>query len=67
MRIKVTDEEISKATEKSPECAKYYAISPKIVKVFGKYAWFNKIFKKVLDKKVSRLSKKGFENTPYND
>jgi len=45
----------------------YYAISPKIVKVFGKYAWFNKIFKKVLDKKVNRLSKKGFENTPYND
>lgn len=45
----------------------YYAISPKIVKIFGKYAWFNKIFKKVLDKKVNKLYKKGYSNTPYND
>lgn len=45
----------------------YYAVSPKIVKVFGKYKWFNKLFKIILDKKVARLYKNGYENTPYND
>ncbi len=45
----------------------YYAVSPTIVKIFGKYKWFNKLFKIILDKKVARLYKKGYENTRYND
>lgn len=45
----------------------YYAISPTIVKVFGKTKWFKKMWKSVLDKKVKRLQNKGFEDTPYSD
>lgn len=45
----------------------YYALSPTIVKVFGKKKWFRKIFKKKLDKKVERLQKQGVESTPYKD
>ena len=45
----------------------YYAISPTIVKLFGKTKWFKKMWKGVLDKKVKRLQDKGFEDTPYED
>ncbi len=45
----------------------YYKISPKIVKVFGKTKWFNKLFKSILNRKVKRLKKKGYQDTPYND
>lgn len=45
----------------------YYAISPAIVKRFGKEKWFNKIFKSKLDKMVERLQKQGIEATVYND
>lgn len=43
----------------------YYFISPTMVKWFGKTKWFKKLFKKPLDKMVSRLNNKGFKNTPY--
>jgi hypothetical protein len=45
----------------------YYAISPTIVKVFGKTNWFKNIWKGKLDKMVSALQEKGYEDTPYDD
>ncbi len=45
----------------------YYALSPTVVKLFGKQKWFHKLFKKKLDKKVERLQKQGVASTPYKD
>lgn len=45
----------------------YYAISPKLVKLFGNKKWFRNPIKKMLDRKVLKLEKKGYEDTPYND
>ena len=45
----------------------YYAVSPVLVKWFGKTAWFRKMWKGKLDKMVQNLQKKGFESTPYRD
>lgn len=45
----------------------YYKISPVLVKLFGKKKWFNKIWKKRLNKIVSLLEEKGIQNTPYKD
>lgn len=45
----------------------YYAISPTIVKWFGKTGWFKKMWRGVLNKMVHRLNKNGVEDTPYND
>lgn len=45
----------------------YYAVSPKLVKWFGKTAWFQQIWKKRLDKMVNKLQANGVENTPYQD
>ena len=45
----------------------YYAISPLLVKLFGKTKWFKRIWKRKLDKKVSFLNANGVENTPYDD
>lgn len=45
----------------------YYTISPMVVKCFGSYRWFHKLFKKPLDKWVKTLNSNGVENTPYND
>ena len=45
----------------------YYAVSPRVVKLFGKQKWFNRLFKRMLDKKVKGLKKKGFEETKYYD
>lgn len=45
----------------------YYAISPTFVKWFGKTNWFRNLFRKPLNKWVSKLNKQGFENTPYKD
>lgn len=45
----------------------YYAVSPAIVKRFGKAKWFNRFWKSKLDKLVFRLNKNGFNNTPYHD
>ena len=43
----------------------YYFISPLLVKLFGKTKWFNKINKKILDRLVTYLQDKGYDNTPY--
>ena len=45
----------------------YYTISPTIVKWFGKYDWFHKVFKHPLDKVVAKLKASGYEDSPYND
>lgn len=45
----------------------YYAISPTLVRWFGKTKWFNTVFKYELDKMVDNLRKQGFQSTPYDD
>lgn len=45
----------------------YYAVSPTLVKWFGKEAWFIRFWKKVLDSFVRRLNNRGVENTKYQD
>lgn len=45
----------------------YYAVSPILVKRFGKYNCFTKPCRSVLDIVVRNLHNKGYENTPYND
>ena len=45
----------------------YYAISPTLVKWFGKTKWFKRLWKGKLDKMVSKLQEQGFKDTPYED
>ena len=45
----------------------YYRTSPTLIKWFGRTKWFNSLSKCLLDKKVKKLQKKGFDNTPYCD
>lgn len=45
----------------------YYAISPTLVKWFGKTEWFRALCQVPLDKLVANLQGKGVENTPYKD
>ena len=45
----------------------YYAVSPTLVRLFGKKQWFNDLFKPRLDKFVLKLKNKGVADTPYYD
>ena len=45
----------------------YYAVSPTVVKLFGKTNWFNRLWRGVLDNKIRKLKDSGYEDTPYND
>ena len=45
----------------------YYAISPTLVKWFGKTQWFKKMWKGTLDRMVKNLQSQGVESTPYED
>ena len=45
----------------------YYAISPTLVKYFGRSKWFVRFWKGKLDKMVARLQAKGYASTPYED
>lgn len=45
----------------------YYALSPTVVKFFGKTKWFNKIWRKRLDNKITKLKTLGYKDTPYTD
>lgn len=45
----------------------YYAISPTLVKWFGKTTWFKRFFRMGLDKLVAALNSKGVEDTYYRD
>ena len=44
-----------------------YAVSPTVVKLFGKTEWFNHFWKARLDKMVATLQEQGYEDIPYND
>jgi len=45
----------------------YYTISPTLVKWFGSTEWFRNLFLAPLNRWVTRLNQRGFENTPYED
>lgn len=45
----------------------YYAVSPHIVKAFGKTKWFNRMWKPVLDKMVNKFHRNGIADTHYDD
>lgn len=45
----------------------YYFISPTIVKWFGNMNWFQRIWRRRLDKMVQSLRENGIEDTPYED
>lgn len=45
----------------------YYAISPTLVKWFGKAEWFKNLWKPTLDRMVEKLNGNGVANTPYDD
>ena len=45
----------------------YYAVSPTVVKLFGKNSLFKKFWKKPLDYMVKYLNDSGVESTPYKD
>ena len=45
----------------------YYAVSPTLVRWFGKTEWFRSLWKPMLDRMVKRLNDKGVENTQYAD
>lgn len=45
----------------------YYAISPHIVKIFGKNETIRKIWEISLNEMVRALNEKGYQNTPYKD
>lgn len=45
----------------------YYSISPIMVKLFGKYTLFKKIWRVLLDKIVNKLRNNGYKSTRYND
>ena len=45
----------------------YYAISPQLVKWFGHVDWIKKVWKSLLDRKVTNLHGKGVDDSPYED
>ena len=45
----------------------YYKISPGVVKKCGDKKWFNKFWKRKLDKKVEKLKKSGYSSEKYDD
>ena len=45
----------------------YYAISPTLVRLFGKQNWFRNFWKIRLDKLVTKLNDQGVDDTPYSD
>ena len=47
--------------------ALYYAISPTLVKWFGHTGWFNRLWRGKLDRMVSALRAKGYDDAPYQD
>ena len=45
----------------------YYAVSPTLVKWFGKAEWFRNLWKPKLDRMVKNLNTRGVADTPYRD
>lgn len=45
----------------------YYAISPTVVRLFGRQAWFNHLWRRVLDRFVGKLRGCGISDDPYSE
>jgi hypothetical protein len=45
----------------------YYAVCPKIIKLFGNKKWFNNFWKPILNKFVCKLQNSGIDSSPYSD
>jgi hypothetical protein len=45
----------------------YYAVSPKIVELFGNTKLFNRLWKPILNKFVCKLQNNGMDSSPYSD
>ena len=45
----------------------YYAISPRMVRLFGGKRWFSRFWRQRLDRLVTRLKARGYDDTPYRD
>lgn len=45
----------------------YYLVSPLFVELFGKTNWFNKLFRSILDRSVTKLNKRGYSSEKYKD
>lgn len=45
----------------------YYAVSPILVRLFGRTKWFRSLWKPMLDRMVRSLNEEGVESTPYED
>lgn len=45
----------------------YYAVSPTLVRWFGKDSWFQALFRPMLNRLVDRLRQNGVEDTAYQD
>lgn len=45
----------------------YYFVIPALVRIFGKKNWFQKFWRKRLDKFVMKLNNAGVSNKPYID
>jgi len=44
----------------------YYAVSPKIIGLFGNMKWFNNFWRPVLNKFVNKLQHSGMDSSPYS-
>ncbi|WP_150383976.1 CFI-box-CTERM domain-containing protein [Bifidobacterium rousetti] len=45
----------------------YYAVSPRLITIFGNTSAFRKVIRVILDKFVNYLMMRGMSNTPYQD
>ena len=45
----------------------YYAAAPGLVRWFGDSRWFHRLWRRRLDRLVTRLQERGIESTPYRD
>jgi hypothetical protein len=45
----------------------YYAVSPTLVKWFGRKIWFKNFWRGVLDRKIKHLRKSGIKDSLYDD
>jgi len=45
----------------------YYAVSPLVIRMFGRTNWFNTFWKGKLNQKVEKLIARGFDDSEYSD
>jgi len=61
------DKTLSKTMMGKAFIKSYYAISPKVVKCFGRKMWFNTLGKFAIGKLVTILRNRGIANSHYMD